>query len=782
MTTPLQDPSDNFSETHDPDLSVKRPSYGADLSAVGDLLTLKDTEAAAKAVKLFTDQLKRPDVKRELEHWRVNELRRAGFANVWLEKREGANQWKAYQAPGSEQMAPAFNKAADLCRKFTNVLYVDPPAPDPVPATGEEADVEAAEFAERVLVEVQGEGHLADLWLHREAMDLACTYDRSYIHYGVNPEGDLQPLMVLAAPTAVSVDAPFVGPDGLPVAPPYPLRYVREDGSLTDTRSEAAMQWAPRLTGEAVKPQYVRPLPASAKDVWDADGMVVFQPLPWGKVKLRYPSVAQMPEDKVRECMGYTPGSGRLWPEGTPKNTEAGALDDQLVWLCCLYHIASPLYPEGCYLEALAPDVLIQRGPWTGQRSDGSKELLDLPVSEFRQTPDGGLMTLLGPANEHRMAQWAYALQWVDDWNNRATFIPTTSNLRPEDLEERDRKYFKIAPGQAPVSEDVDPLPVTVPALIQLIGDEMNQISALTETAQGLEAPNVHSGVQARETRSAALVLMSGAQQAAERAYTRGSRIQLQFIATRFKAPQQIGWFGEDGQYRQQYWTASDLKGTRDVRLKRGSLSLQSPEAKVQEAVYYSSVGLDKATGAGVLAQAELRDILQDRLGGSLGLRDNPVRQRVKRQIAAWVDGPPEGWQAPPPSQPQIQPDPMTGGMGIVPPQPQPDPAAAGIFAPVPSDVMPECAVVRYRELMLTMAGMRYASKPLEWRLAFDMEFERMRQAAGIATVQEQQMAAQQQAQAQQQMQMAQAAAKAKQPAAKDAASSEAAPAPAVGF
>lgn len=779
MTAPLGSTGDNFAETRDPNPADQdRKVYGVDPSTVGDLLTLKDTDAATQAVKLFTDQLKRPDVRRELEHWRVNELRRQGYANVWLEKKEGLNQWQAFLPAGSEMQAPAFNKAADLCRKFPNVLYVDPPAPDPIPATSEEQDVEAAEFAERVLLEVQGEAHLGDLWLHRAAQDYACTYDRGYIHYDVDPQGEQQPLMILAAPTAVSAEAPFVGPDGQMVAPPYVLRYVTPTGAITDERAQAAMQWAPRLVGTAEKPHHVRYLPATATDIWDAEGVLLGKYVPISTIKARHPEF-QPDDETLKQLTSFKPDSSRrLWPDGAPPNSAAIAPDDQLVFWVRVYVVACPRYPEGCMVEALGPNVLLARGPWVGERSDGTKELLDLPVTEVRQSPDGGLMTVLGPANEHRMAQFAYALQWVDDWNNRATFIPMTSNLRPEDLEERDQKYFQVAPNGAPTNEQVDPLPATVPVLIQMIDKDMDTMSNLQQAAQGVEDPSVKSGAHAREIRSATLVLLSGAQQWAERGYTRGCRIQLQLIAVHWKAPAQIGWIGEDGQYRQQYWTAADLRGTRDVRLKRGTLSLQSAEAKAQEAIYYSQQGINKATGVGIITPDELRDILQDRLGGRIGLTDNPVRQRVKRQIAAWQAGPPEGWQPPPPipQAPTVIPGPM--GPTVQPPgppQPQAAPEAVAIFAPIPADQDPGAAQIRYHELLRAMSTMRYAGKPLEWRLAFDQAFEAARQAAGVATVAEQQAAQQQQAQQQ-------AMAAAQPPQGRDATSTEAAPQPAPGF
>ena len=83
-----------------------------------------------------------------------------------------------------------------------------------------------------------------------------------------------------------------------------------------------------------------------------------------------------------------------------------------------------------------------------------------------------------------------------------------------------------------------------------------------------------------------------------------------------------------------------------------------------------------------------------------------------------------------------------------------PDPVTAGIWAPVPADEEQSVAQLRHFELSRAMGTTKYSRQPAPWRTSFDAEYQRMRQAAGVATVAEQQQA-QMQAQ-QQQMQMEQ--------------------------
>lgn len=774
MTLPMMadaDPDDTFA-AHNEDRAPQDDSkavYG-DKPVAGELLTLPENEAAALAVKLFCDQSKRGDVRKREAQWEVNRLRRLGYCNVELVKTENQQQWKARQLPGVSRIVPGWNKADDLCQKILDNLFIDPPGPEPVPSSGDEDDVDAAEFAERALREVQSEGHLDDLECHREAFDLSSTYSKAGIKYVVDPQAVRGPVMILAAAGAMHAEQPFhveqlgqvdpltgiPGPPSLVQAPPpYVLRYVTATGQLTDDKTQAAERWYPKLVGEVLDPRHYRYLPATARDLWAAEGVVCAGFKSISELRSLSPDkIGVMSEEELRKLTEFRPpvDTKSLWPDGAPKETTDGPLDDRLAFYVTVTYKSCAAYAAGCDLFAVGKDTLVRRGPWEATLPDGSKESLDIPMTEYIQFWRGrgepvALMELLGPANEQRAAVVGHWLQSLEDYSNRAVFVSQYGTLRAEDLETRNSKYLYYQPGHAPVFEDIPPFPGEAMAFFQQVGGEMDSSSGLEQAAQGVEDPSVKSGAHAREIRSASLVNLGGLQQNTARAYTRGCRVQLQLIRWQFTIPQQIGWVGEDGIYRQRYWTGSDLRGTKDVRLKKGTLTMLSQSAKAQEAVYYSQIGGDPRTGAaGLIDPMELREILGDRVGGELGLKDNPHRQRIKRQIQEWTEGPPEGWQPPQP----IGVDPMTGQ-----PQMAPDPINMGIWAPVPADQEQAVAQVRHFELSRCMGTTKYARQPPGWRLAFDAEYQRMRQAAGVATVAEQQQA---QMQAQQQQQQAEQA------------------------
>jgi hypothetical protein len=136
-----------------------------------------------------------------------------------------------------------------------------------------------------------------------------------------------------------------------------------------------------------------------------------------------------------------------------------------------------------------------------------------------------------------------------------------------------------------------------------------------------------------------------------------------------------------------------------------------------------------------------------------LGLTEDPATEEIKDQIEEWKEGPPEDWA---PVQAPI--DPVTGQPAIdpatgAPAPPPPDPANP--FKRLPHHLEQDVARKRHDELKRAMATADFAKHPPEWQQLFVGEYEAMRQAAGVATVAEQQQAQAQQAQAQQQAEAA---------------------------
>lgn len=736
----------------------------------GPLLTEADDAKVAKLItKMWTDQDQFQA--RYLAEVKVNELRRQGHANVEATKVTDRDEYliTVVGAPTT-----GMNKARTLCRKMVATLFADPPEPDPRPAGADDVHRDQAEFSKKVLDKVTGEGGLDYMTALRRAETDACTYRRSYVCFYVDPAGARIPLQIEAHPQAVSAEAPFAGPplsdpvSGQPIpSPELPaeeavLRYVGKDGSLTDNVADAAWTWAPKLKRDLFDGRHVRLLPATAEDLWDAQGVLIASFTPLRDLKRQFPDLfgtkepAEGPAEgapdaeprqpiNLEKLKKYPPKANILLPGDTKKErvaAEALKGDDALIFTLRCYLEQGGEYPKGFYGCVLGEEVVAHRGPWAAQMPDGTEEPLDLPLTEVRQWPDECVMDIVGSGNDLRAQQLTALLDHTSQVLNRKTYLPYGSIVGENELLDDSRRILPYNPaGGKPEFEDVAPLDEGVYQMWESLGTEMQEDVGLGATAENLTGGNSGNSGRAKfAIIGQAQVALSEPNQNLGRAYTRGCRIILQLIRAFFTKPQKLDFAQEDGSYRERRWTGADLGSTKDVDLKPGSNSMLSPPQKTEQilSLVQAQVQLDPA---------EVRDAIIGNIGPVLAMQENPFRQRVLRQIGTWSEGPPKGW-APQPPQPQVvgvdpAGQPMTQ---LVAP---PDPALARIWEPVAADQLPTVAPLRLQELAKAMSGASYQRWPAEWRAGFDAEFTRMQQFAGVMTIPDQQAAAAQQAQLQ---------------------------------
>jgi hypothetical protein len=734
----LVDPEDTPHQMSQPDNS---PLIGAQVQP-GPWLTDDPVKVVKDLVKTWSDQDRM--LARYLADVKVNDLRRRGFANVEVQKSQDRDEWRVWAFNGAETMG--MNTAAALCRKFTAALLADPPEPDPTPPGPDESHRDQADFARTILTRMLGESEMDGAHLFRRLEDLASTWRRSYACCWVNPQGRRQPVEVEAHPQAQTVQQPFGMMGELPTSEAV-LRYVKPDGSFTDDRAQAALQWAPSLERQVYDGRHVRLIPATAMDLWEAQGAMIAEFIPLGKMRRLFPDIfTPMTDEQIKQLQDHPPKARMLLPGETKKEKEAAASlegDDRLVFTIRAWMDASSEYPEGAYVIIAGLKTMVYRGPWSAPMPEQGQEPLLPPITELRQWHEECVMDIVGPGIESLHQQRAAVRDHTDQMLHRFIFLPTTSLLNEQDIINRERTVLPINPGGAPTQEDVPPLDQGIFQVYEMSKTEMREDLGLSQTAQGLEAGSVTSGRQAFAILGQAQVALSEPRQNLERAYLRWCRIILQQVRAFFTTPQRMSWVGEEEMYAEKRWTGADLGSTRDVQLRAGSLSLLLPVQKVEQLTTMVQAGVP-------IPPDEFRDIVASGVGPLVGLREEPQRMHIRRQITAWEEGPPEGWA---PQPPQMQMTPM-GPQAM----PVPDPVLSKIFQPTPSDVVPTIAAIRMTELARAMAGQTYHRWPPEWRTGMDQEFERMRQAAGVFTIQEQQQMQAQQAQAQQQAEMQKAA------------------------
>lgn len=670
---------------------------------------------------------------RRLCEGEVHERRRGGESNIWVQKDANEAKYTIYVPHGTRYLNQFYRKDDRLCNRFVSQLYTDPAVPEGEPENGSDEAEDAAEFATRVLADVRGEAILDDVSAHKQAQQFACSWGSGLIWYYTNPQGGgRQPIEVTAHADALTFDEALIDPKtGQKWEGATKTRYVMPDGTLTDDASQAALRWMPRIARQVVRRSQVRYLPDTARDLWEAEGLIYACYETWDTLVAWFPELANVSEEERDHAITYRYGEAKylLRRDGRyydPKPKE-GLEGQGRALLMIFWHVECDAYPDGAYVVCVGDKLCPVRGEWLLNRL-GKREKRDLPWTEVVQFEgvDGkqGLMHYFGPASEYRGDLYGRFDEMLDKALNRKVFVPSHSTLQPQDLELEFRTVFSIPPGSQPFYEDIPPIPKELGEMIDRNDTEMDDATSLAQASQSSSLASTSSGRQALAVVSEAQSGLSDITQNANRAVVRGCRVILQEIATNYTVPQMLKFKGEDGLLQMRRWLGSDIGSTRDVRIKPGTGSMLNPTQKVQVAAEYAQL-------AG-LPPDDVRELLLSNALPSVALEDDPARMRIKRQVAEWEQGPPEGWMPPVApvdpltGAPAVTLDPMTGVPMPVPPPP--DPILARIWEPVPADQTPRAAAHRVRELVNVMCGTRYLTFPPEWRVPVEMEFAKAQQ------------------------------------------------------
>lgn len=660
---------------------------------------------------------------------------RAAERWVFIRRANNDRQWSVWRPPGIDRLPPLPDKVDELCRRFTSQLLVDPPTLEAEPMTGEEPDVESAELASKIL-EVEGGESGWNFRLGTEAaIDIATTQKSAFAHVWVDPTGGgEQPVTIMADPSAQQYDEaqpqrctldPMTGQPSASLV----TKYLEQDGvTLTPAETATTMRrWVPRVTYKVLGMRHVRFLPLWCRGLDDAHGVLVADYLPIGELKRRYPdTVGQMSPQELRKLVNWKPiEEADLLPRVVEKPSQYGTwlekdeVPDDAVALCFWFYAEqSPIYPKGAQVCVAGGEFILAQDTLEVEveRPDGTKvpEVLEVPLAQCRcindwvgLSPYGqALVTKMGPWNEMMAQQWVALQEFLDRLNNPFVFLPIGSSVQPDQLARRDGRPILTNPQGQPVVEQVPDLSPEIGRWYDFAMTGLNSSSLLSETANATELPNVNSGVQANTIIGQVMVAFSSCQQNASDFLTRLGRLILQRLRAYMTAPQTVRYVGDDASYRANDWRGADLFGAKDVRLARGSFTAMRPDQK--RGLIMQDVQMQ------VMPIEDAADALAEGTTSQLGLEDDPIRLRIKRQIEAFFE-------------------------------------QGAAFDRLPVDVVPPIAHKRFRELAKQMMTTRFEKLVPEAKQAYAAEFEAMRQAAGVQTVQEQAQAQQaaQQAEAQ---------------------------------
>jgi hypothetical protein len=445
----------------------------------------------------------------------------------------------------------------------------------------------------------------------------------------------------------------------------------------------------------------------------------------------------------------------------TPTRPDGTVAETALVPLLCLYWRSSMIAPHGAYLCIGGPDEPIYRDAWRvtiGEDAEARVVHLPLPLAQmrWREDTDGGdpfgvaAMEDLAPAEDIRSAALKYALDYMYRFSKPWAFLPFGSTVTPEQIANRDPVY--VDPGSTPFFEPLPPFSPVAQQMYMEMGTELQADSGLNDaTATGKAPSNVTSGKQMQELVEQSLVALAGVQQNANRFICRVWSNRAQFMRAFYDTPRVLDYLGEGGETQRRAWMGVDLVGAGDIQIARGTGTMLPRSAKA--ALAREELQLAQATGDQFGAARYYKSVIGNTTP-LVGLQDDPHRARIARQLRAWREA--AFTKHPEPEPPQM--DPTTGQ-----PMPAPDPVAqqaAQIFAPNPADVVPAVAQIRFMELVDAVSGRSFNAADPRYQQALVAEFERMRQAAGVQTLQEQQAAQQAAAQSAQQAEAAKEQAK----------------------
>lgn len=760
------------------------------IEGFGDLLEASDT-LTYQAINNLNLRQERLAINRleQDTHWAALY---DGFPFSRLEHNQDQNSWRRIVPPGvsAQNFAAVPNKALDLCNKCTETLMNDPPKPLPKPVNDSEEAERASELSARWLELDGGEAGTNDNALFFGAIDRATYGSSSFLEYWIDKNGGgYVPLQIKAHPHAQDASNPLMAQDPqtgqfLPTTD-YILRYVTPEGEsgrqFTENPSEAEQVWQPKIVIDTCYREHIRTFPED-KDIHSADAYLRLGYCTLGEAKKRWKVVADLsPQNQVAlldwqmpRFLVLLPAALRSrWKLGLGADKEAnqkgGSNDERMMFWFRWCKKSCPDYPRGASIyvtgalsglvlerdtlsaEVEVPASAIKGNSATGKENATDLREMDLPIVQIRLIQDTKYRDPMGipligrfaGSSEVKSQLVAGYAAMTDRKLHPATFTPSTSPVAGFQVTNSRATGDHIpilSTNDKPTWEQMPNLPENFLNVISYLDHQMDSMASSSAPAQGSSDQQEVSGVARQLAITQSNVSMSRFNQAHLEAYSRHCRLKVQLAMAYFSAPQLIRYVGDDGAYKQEWWTGADFALVSGVEVQPGTGTMQSPQQKVNYAF--------TATQMKFLNAGDAQDIVSAAISSSLGGTADPSKQRVERQCSAWLSGPPDGWaeqkqaqqqaqqqQAPMMQQYQMQAQ-QAQAQGMQPPPPPqmpPIPPVWSPFAPLVTDTEPEIADMRRRRLRRLIDSAKFADADPLWQAEASQAYTIARAAAAQA-------------------------------------------------
>ena len=697
-------------------------------------------------------------------HWTAI---KAGYQFSSLTKQDNQNIFTQTYPPGMGmglRTGAVPNKQADLCQKLTETLLVDPPKPNPEALTDDETAQRGSELARAFLEQDGSEAGMDDLSVYASQVERGTTRASVFNHYWTDlTGGGSVPKQVQAHPLATDPAHPLDAVDpmtgqSIPTVD-YVERYVTADGQFTDNPSEAERVWLPKLRVDQLGREHVRLFPPSA-NLDTAQRVVVLWVDTVSGCRARFPEFFEQADETVITALaGWTPlrpsaiippalqGIWRAGRQSDPANNQYVG-EERLVFFYLMYEPSCPKYQDGLWVavnganggtllhrDVLAATVEVPTGKQQDQTVTDTK-VMDVPMAQLMLLPDAEdgdptgspFMKRVGGPGEAAAVMVTGMLEAIDISLHPARYAVATSPVNAQDVEasRATGDFVTITRFEDyPKYEEPRDMPAQFFPMLQNMYEGMDSSAGLEPPAQGKDDDKSVSGVARRIAVEQSLVAMGRMQRALHSFASRCARVKLQLAMRDFSASQLLRYVGEDGAAKQAWFTGNDFAQVGKVSIQTGTGTMLPPSERVNYAL--------QLRDAMLIDNDTAMEIAQPAFAKTIGAPTDPHRQRMERQVGAWLEGPPEGWeeQAQAYQMQVVQHAQMAQqafDMGQeVPPEPE---APWTPFALLPMDTEPVIAAMRLRRLGALMAKTEFEAQPPAWREVVKMAYEQMKMAA----------------------------------------------------
>lgn len=701
------------------------------------------------------------------KHWaRV----RRGIPFSVLKKDEDRNTYTAELPPGVDDTAsPTPNNADHLCRTIVSQITIDVPKADPKPATDSEQDRGSADVSKRFLSADGDESGTNDAELFRDCEDSAQTFASAFAHVWTDPQGGgWRPLQIKAHPQATDANQPLVAMDatGQPIpTADYTLRYVDDQGQFVENASQAAMQWLPKIKRDVLLPAHVRTHPETA-DISGANAVTLLMCGPLSDLERRIGEggLDNLSDDTVQALAEWRPPRHKVLvaPAIRPKLKSGDTAvrdgksptDDTLVYWYQHYCEPGGDYPDGAQLIVTGAEsgIVLKKATLRKDlpQDDGTVRVLlrSIPVSQCKAMLDSEgrnrwgrrPIELFGATNEGLSQLYGGVVSDIDRRLNPNIFTTATTTVQDWQLTQRTGEPITVlGKDDMPMYEQFADFPGFLPQIIEKLEESMRNAAMVSQTAQALDSPYSISGKAKQISVQQSKVALAPVAQPFFAFVKRYWRIKLETAQAELTVPQQVEYTGIDGAYKQRWWTGADFSGVKNVAIMAGTGTMMS-QAEKQQYIGY-------AQSAGWMDPEESAEVGRSTLADDLGLAPSPHEELISRQLASWLEGPPDGWEQQYAAYQQAQAQAQAvqqaaAAVGAQVPQ-QPMPPLWNPFEPRPTDDDQSVAKVRYRKLRDFVATSDYSKHPPSWRWLIDQAYTQARYNAGVITVAQQAQQAQ---------------------------------------